>query len=788
MSVELLAPAGSPAALNAAVRAGADAVYLGLDNFNARHGADNFTLANLKEACDYCHLRGAKVYLTVNTIVITKEISELLDMVEGAYRAGVDAFIVQDVGIARTISDSYGSEFVHISTQMNIHNLAGVEAAHVLGAGRITLARELSIGEIREICNAAHALKMEVETFVHGAICVCYSGQCFMSSMIGGRSANRGMCAQACRLPYELLMGDDKRSVGRSAGEFLLSPKDMCNINHLQELASAGVDSFKIEGRMKSPEYVSSVVGVYRKTIDMCNQVTNDDMDKLASSFSRGFTDGYLSGRRDNSLMSYNRPNNRGVFVGRVKKIGGEFLEVTTEKPLSQGDKINIWNKRGGTIVELTNDCKFTTSKALIPYSKTFRDVKPKDRVFRIRAAGEAFEQDFREPRLCVSAKLRLKVGDKLECEVSSCDASHRVLGGVVENARTKAVNENDIIEHFDRLGKTDFVPDNIEVDLDDNVGIGFSQIHKIRTEALEGLKSVMLHKESREDRALIRIKREKLSDQRGSVKPKICLIATNPENARGALRSGVEVYVPATNFAKGTALYSGCASEVASQTTYPDGIKIILPVVNRGKQDFMRFRNAGEGVLCDDIASFLCAQSEGLSPELGQMVPITNSHGAHLLNKLGASTVWLSPELNLAQIKNMAEMLECEVGIYAFGRQRLMLTEHCELMSAGPCDEDCDHCRRRRVPSWLKDRKDYLFPTITDVAGRTTIYNSQDLDAMPYFEELMGAGVSRFMIDSTFMNKEEMLSIIARAKDSLITPPQKRLKNSTSGHLFRGV
>ncbi|MDO4842279.1 MAG: peptidase U32 family protein, partial [Phoenicibacter congonensis] len=209
-------PAGSPASLNAAVRGGADAVYLGLDNFNARRSADNFTTETLKDACDYCHSRGVKVYVTVNTIIITKELPELLRMVEKAHVAGADAFIVQDVGIAAAISDVFGPEKVHISTQMNIHNVAGVHAAKALGAGRITLARELSLGEIEQICDAAHELDMEIECFAHGAICVCYSGQCLMSSCIGARSANRGMCAQACRLPYSLLRGDEKANVKRA--------------------------------------------------------------------------------------------------------------------------------------------------------------------------------------------------------------------------------------------------------------------------------------------------------------------------------------------------------------------------------------------------------------------------------------------------------------------------------------------------------------------------------------------------------------------------------------------
>ena len=201
--VELLAPAGNMAALHAAVAGGADAVYLGLETFNARRGADNFTLETLREACDFAHLRGVSIYVTMNTIILPDEVGEALECVRQAYRAGADGFIVQDIGLAAEISRTLPEASLHLSTQMNTHNLAGVRAAARLGAERITLAREVSLDEIALLCAAAAEEGMEVEVFAHGALCVCYSGQCFMSSMIGGRSANRGMCAQACRLPEE---------------------------------------------------------------------------------------------------------------------------------------------------------------------------------------------------------------------------------------------------------------------------------------------------------------------------------------------------------------------------------------------------------------------------------------------------------------------------------------------------------------------------------------------------------------------------------------------------------
>ena len=258
--VELLAPAGNMAALHAG--GGGERAA-----FNARRGADNFTLETLREACDFAHLRGVSVYVTMNTIILPDEVGEALECVRQAYRAGADGFIVQDIGLAAEISRTLPEASLHLSTQMNTHNLAGVRAAARLGAERITLAREVSLDEIALLCAAAAEEGMEVEVFAHGALCVCYSGQCFMSSMIGGRSANRGMCAQACRLPYELQNKALQKSLP-SPGDHLLSPQDLCTVDRVDDLVAAGVASLKIEGRMKSPEYVFAVTSVYRKALD----------------------------------------------------------------------------------------------------------------------------------------------------------------------------------------------------------------------------------------------------------------------------------------------------------------------------------------------------------------------------------------------------------------------------------------------------------------------------------------------------------------------------------------
>ena len=282
--IELLAPAGSMESLRAAVQNGADAVYLGCGLFNARQGAKNFTVQTLTEAVKYCHVRGVQVHLTLNTLVSDRELSEVCTLIRQAANAGVDAFIVQDLGVAQLCKQIAPDMPLHGSTQMTVHSLPGVLFCAAMGMSRVVLSRELSRNEIRYICDNS---PVEIEIFGHGALCMCYSGQCYLSSAIGGRSGNRGRCAQPCRQVY---------GYGRRENKHPLSLKDNCLIEYLNDLEALGVRSLKLEGRMKRPEYVAAVTRTYRQAMDS-GVVTQEMKDTLSAAFNRqGFTDGYYTG------------------------------------------------------------------------------------------------------------------------------------------------------------------------------------------------------------------------------------------------------------------------------------------------------------------------------------------------------------------------------------------------------------------------------------------------------------------------------------------------------------
>ena len=350
---ELLSPAGGIQQLEAAVQNGADAVYMGGPFFNARIKAENFTDDDMLRAIDYAHERNVKIYVTLNTLIRDDELYRAFSYVDFLYSAGADALIVQDIGLSRLVRRYFPDFPLHLSTQGTLYNRQGVETAKELGFSRVVPARELSLEEIREVSDECHSGKTscEVEVFVHGALCMCYSGQCQMSRMLGGangRSGNRGLCAQPCRLPYE----NDRGEKG-----YFLSPKDICYIGSIGELCEAGVDSFKIEGRLKSPQYVAVVTSIYRKYMDMYAQtgradVSDEDMNKLLQIFNRGgFTQKYLRGNPKENILSGESPKNRGVFIGTVTagqenemRKGGssalsrKLIDVKLEGKLSMAD------------------------------------------------------------------------------------------------------------------------------------------------------------------------------------------------------------------------------------------------------------------------------------------------------------------------------------------------------------------------------------------------------------------------------------------------------------------
>ena len=507
--VELLSPAGGMEQFYAAINNGADAVYLGGSKFNARIGAGNFTLEEIEIACDYAHLREAKVYVTMNTLMENSELEDALSFACDLYRIGVDALIIQDVGFGGLVKETIPEFEIHLSTQATSYNYHAVEAAKELGYSRVVLARECSLEEIRECCGSfelrpqddkthCHSERSEeawpeIEVFVHGAMCFCYSGQCQLSRYIGGRSGNKGMCAQPCRLPYELKTETEMKS------GFLLSPKDLCYIDRLGELIEAGVTSFKIEGRMKSKEYVATVTRIYRKYIDEylkngSYSVTDEDRFELTQIFNRGgFTEGYLHEDPNEDFMSGTLPKNEGVLVGKIigSRRNGLLAEVMLDIPIKMGDVIEIHSKE--TFSLMVTYLEKRGEAFLVGDMKG--DVHPGDKVYRIissdlmRKANAAISR-----RTKVDMDLYAFTGSKVRLNVRALKESISVdLDDFeLELAKKKATSEDEIISQLSKTGDTPFEPGKISVHMKEDIFIPISKINEVRREALSKLEKTI--------------------------------------------------------------------------------------------------------------------------------------------------------------------------------------------------------------------------------------------------------------------------------------------------------
>ncbi len=799
---ELLAPAGGPEAFRAAINNGADAVYLGLGSFNARRGAENFTTSTLADACRYAHVRGARVYLTANVLVMPEEMDTALDLVDEAWAIGVDAVIVQDLGLMRAIRRTMPHVRIHASTQANAHNPPTIVELSRLGASRVTLARETSL---EEIATFVAGTDVEVESFVHGALCMCYSGQCLLSSMIGGRSANRGMCAQPCRLAYDLV--DEAGKDLATQGKHLLSPKDLAGIALLPRLVETGVAALKIEGRMKSPEYVALVTGVYREALDRAAaspvsfEVRDGEQRVLEEAFSRGFTQAYLVGERGNDMMGYRRPNDRGVLVGRVAEVLDDVAAVAFEAEIEADDTIEFWTNRG-RFAQRVGDVEYAgATHPSVPAGtravvRVQEPVRPGDRVFRVAnasllaAARRTFSPKARGPAIPLVFAVRIVTGEPLRVEVhDSRGRSGRAEGPVVERARTKPVTAEDVMEHVGRLGSTPYVPAAWEIEISPGAGLGFSRLHAVRREALESYEDRLLETWSVRGRTHPRPPRARSASGRRKAgasalsRPLLVASTEGVRSAGHALSAGAdEAHVP--------------AYALQAVGSLPDGVVPLVPRIlhDREVPGTLGHVRPGRRVAVGNLGMFASVQRAGAEAEAHWGLNATNPETVGVLAELGARLVWLSPELSASQTAAIAASTRVPLGVAVYGRQEVMVTEHCILMSEDECDRRCDACGRRAQPRFLRDRKGYRFPVFTDPTGRSHLYNAVPLDLVSVIPELLEAGVRGFRLDFTTESADEIARVTAqvrrvidgslrgaKAADPIVQP-------STTGHYFRGV
>ena len=503
--IDLLSPVGDFECLKAAVQNGANSVYFGSNLFSARAYASNFDLDYLEKAIIYAKTRGVKTNLTLNTLIKNNEFNDAFNLAKKAYEFGIDAIIVQDLGLAKQLIKHFPDLDIHASTQMSIHNLQGVLKMQELGFKRVVLSRELSIQEIEYICNNSN---IEIETFVHGALCISYSGQCLFSSMIGGRSGNRGKCAQACRLPYELLEDTKKIDSG-----YLLSPRDLCGLDFIPDLINAGVTCLKIEGRMKNPEYVATVTRIYRKYIDLAEsgknyKIDEEDRKTLLQVFNRGMSSsGHLLSTPNKDLVFKEKPNNMGLFLGKVEKYNKNkgYITVKLNEPIEIGDTISL-EKEDGTynVSELMlkdKNIKNTFVGQTVTIGRMKGNINLGDKIFKMSSkklnliARESIKSENRKVGL--NCKIIIKRGLPIELNVTSANnldiysnLNITCKSEVIpEDAKNRPLSKDKILTQINKTTDSIYEFKNIDIELDEGLFLPkISTLNEIRRNALEAV------------------------------------------------------------------------------------------------------------------------------------------------------------------------------------------------------------------------------------------------------------------------------------------------------------
>ncbi|MBU2701560.1 putative protease [Sporomusaceae bacterium BoRhaA] len=829
---ELLAPVGNWEALVAAVESGAQAVYLGGKAFGARHYAANFDDKELSEAVRYAHLRKVLIYVTVNILIDTAELEELASYLRRLYTIGVDAILVQDIAVAKIAKQVVPDLPLHASTQMTIHNLAGVNYLASLGFCRVVLAREVSLDDIRTICKHS---SVEIEVFIHGALCVSYSGQCLMSSLIGGRSGNRGKCAQPCRLPYELVDGKGNNVLmGKDAGEYLLSPKDLNTLELLPELVNAGVTSFKIEGRMKRPEYVAVVVDSYRRALNsvLASGQTNADdtvQKDLAQVFNRDFTTAYLQGKQGRAMMSDRRPNNRGTKLGRVLSYDRTNKQATIQldEELAIGDIVEVWVKVGGRVNITVHDLIVngedvqTAPAGAMATVNVPSLVRASDRVFKtfdaklMARARSFFSHQESLKRVGVYAEVTGKIGEALSITLTDEDGyvGTAQTNFICEQARNRPLTEATLRKQVERLGTTGFLLLGLVCHIEGELMVPVSEINEARRQAVEALEEARLSPFRRPAASQEPIAIKSLflpSLPLKQKRPQLVVNVDRLDKVRAALEAGAD----------GILLGGECYGHYnLTADDYQEALKLVhkagrsiifntprlvkewqipallaqLKLFNDLQPDAVAIGNVG--------TLYLLKKHTDLAFQGDYPLNTFNKVALDFWTEQGATSVTLSPELNFSQIERLAAVKSVPIECLVHGHITMMVSEYCAvgsylggLTSGRKCSQAC-----LKGQYYLKDRLNTRFPVVTDQYCRMHILNANELSMIPHVPRFGEIGVDRLRIEAKYMDVKavnKMTQLYRQLIDqgdghqAFASGQFESLEaaNITRGHYFRGV
>lgn len=821
---EVMSPAGYWPQLKAAIEAGADAVYFGLKHFTARAKV-GFSLAELPEVMRTLHERGVKGYVTFNTLVFDHELSEAADTLAEIAAAGADSIIVQDIAVAQLARQIAPELEIHGSTQMSITSAEGVALAQQFGVTRVVLARELSLNEIRAIRAATDC---ELEMFVHGALCVSYSGQCFSSEAWGGRSANRGQCAQACRLPYEMIVDDEPRPLGDA--RYLLSPGDLYALEQMPEIVKIGISALKIEGRYKDADYVALTTRAYRKAVDEAwaeRQLSISQAEKLQLQqvYSRGFGPHFIAGTNHQAVVKGRAPGHRGVLVGRVARVLNDRVLITPEPgteaaPLKAGDGLvfdaadwrsPVEEEEGGRAYHVTPARGGQLELQFGNNAINFGRIRPGDWVWRthdpeldkvVRPLLEATTPVHKQP---VRVRAKAHAGAPLELEWSL--VNQPTVRATVHSpaalptAQNRAMSAEQLREQLGRLGNTAYELVELEVDVQGQPFAPSSLLNELRRRAVDLLaaeQSKTTHRTMHDPQQILSSLLARINPQLTSnalPAPQLHLLVRTPEQLEAAIAERpasitldyLDLYGlrPAVERVKA----SGIAARVASPRVLKPGEEKIV--------DFLRRLDAEILVRPGGLLTML--KKDGHPTLIGDFsLNAANAISADTYLNLGLQRITPTHDLNAAQVADLAREIGADrIEVIAYQHLPVFHTEHCvfaRFLSSGTSCKDCGRpCEQHRVA--LRDWGGRAHPVMADVGCRNTVFGAEAQEASSHLDEWRAAGIHHFRLELVHESAAQVAQITRACRDALagcITSAEltRRLRRiapqgTTEGSLF---
>lgn len=745
---ELLSPVGNKESLLAAIHNGCDAVYLGGKKFGARAFADNFQEEEMLWAIKYCHLYGVKIYVTVNTMIYESELKECLQYIRFLHKNNVDAVILQDIGLMKRVRETFPNLEIHASTQMHTHNKEQLKLLEELGIKRVVLARELSIDEIKDLDTP-----LEIEAFVHGALCISYSGQCLFSSLLLGRSGNRGACAGICRLPFKLNK-NGKEDI-KTEGDYLLSPKEFSTLEHFKEIMESTIYSLKIEGRMKSPAYVAYVTRLYRKLMDAylertALEISKKEMENLKVIFNRGFTKGHLFFDQNNKLMNIETSNHQGIHLGTVLETNTKKIKMKLDFDLHQEDGIRFSSENKGVMVNFLYN-----EKGLLIHKASSGDIVFVDNKIGLKKKGEVLKtidsclekelKNLEMKKIPISCKVVALLEQPFKMIFSDGENEIYQEGSIVTKAINKETTEEVIKEKIGALGNSPFVLKNIDIQKEEAIFLPLSELKEMRRKLVEELISI---RENMVPNVFVENQKAEPKIEKQKFTERVCIHVSvrTEEQLEYCLTKNVDsIYVLDEN------LYE----------KYKENEKVFLRL-SRVKNNFKEYKN--ERLLVGETGA-LYKYGKWNSVVTDYYFNIANCASVSVLESLGANRVTLSIENDLKQIEDLVKSFEDKkkIEIFLYGRPEVMVMKHCPLRMLVNKDRVCTICSKKDK-YYLKDRNNKLYPIVNEVKNHLThIFYYKNIDGIKNLNEFKKMGIEHLRIEFFEETPQEIESILCK-------------------------